>query len=147
MANNSIGYAGDVSADETLRMLSVDKAATLIDVRTQPEWQFVGAPDLSSLGKDVVFQSWQAYPEMQIVAGFADRLGEVLRGRGLPADAPLMFLCRSGARSRSAAAEMTKAGWTRCFNVSDGFEGPLDPERRRGEVAGWKAQGLPWRQS
>ncbi|MGI9402905.1 MAG: rhodanese-like domain-containing protein, partial [Hyphomicrobium sp.] len=26
----------------------------------------------------------------------------------------------------------------------DGFEGPLDASRHRGQVAGWKAAGLPW---
>ena len=43
------------------------------------------------------------------------------------AGAPLLFICRSGARSRQAAIAMTSAGWAPCFNVSDGFEGPLDP--------------------
>ena len=28
----------------------------------------------------------------------------------------------------------------------DGFEGPLDEERHRGCVEGWKAEGLPWAQ-
>jgi adenylosuccinate synthase len=32
------------------------------------------------------------------------------------------------------------------FNVADGFEGPVDAEGHRGTVAGWKAEGLPWRQ-
>jgi rhodanese-related sulfurtransferase len=57
-----------------------------------------------------------------------------------------VFLCRSGARSRHAAIAMTSAGWGPCFNVSDGFEGPLDDSRRRGG-AGWKAGGLPWAQT
>jgi hypothetical protein len=42
---------------------------------------------------------------------------------------------------------MTGAGYSRCFNVSEGFEGRLDPERHRGLVEGWKAAGLPWTQS
>jgi len=38
------------------------------------------------------------------------------------------------------------AGFPRAFNVADGFEGPVDQEGHRGTVAGWKADGLPWRQ-
>jgi rhodanese-related sulfurtransferase len=147
MSNAPGGYAGDVAVEEALRMLSGDSRATLVDVRTEPEVLFVGAPDLSALEKDVVFLPWQVYPSMQILPGFAARLAETLGSRGVGADAPVLFLCRSGARSRSAAIEMTKAGWSLCYNVADGFEGPLDPNRKRGLAAGWKAKGLPWRQS
>jgi rhodanese-related sulfurtransferase len=147
MSDDNNSYAGDIAVAETLDALSREGQATLIDVRTEPEWQFVGAPDLSGVGKDVVFLSWQVYPAMQVLPGFADRLGEELRRRGLNQDAPLYFLCRSGARSRSAAIEMTKAGWKHSYNVADGFEGALDPERKRGRTGGWKAKGLPWRQS
>jgi hypothetical protein len=41
---------------------------------------------------------------------------------------------------------MAAAGYTRCRNVADGFEGPLDAERHRGKLGGWKAKGLPWAQ-
>ena len=60
---------------------------------------------------------------------------------------PLLFLCRSGARSAAAAKAMTAAGYSTCLNVSDGFEGPLDGEAKRGSSGGWKASGLPWRQT
>lgn len=147
MADQISNYAGDVDVEEALRILSDEPQATLIDVRTQPEWQYVGVADLSALGKQVVYLPWQVYPSMQVLSDFAPRLSEVLRTSGAASDAPLFFLCRSGVRSRSAAVEMTKAGWSRCFNVADGFEGPLDPNRRRGHTAGWKAKGLPWRQT
>jgi len=41
---------------------------------------------------------------------------------------------------------MAEAGYRACHNVAGGFEGPLDDERHRGAVGGWKAAGLPWRQ-
>ena len=31
-------------------MLSEDRAATLIDVRTMAEWSYVGVPDIATLG-------------------------------------------------------------------------------------------------
>jgi rhodanese-related sulfurtransferase len=58
-----------------------------------------------------------------------------------------LFLCRSGARSRAAAAALTRIGFEKAFNVAGGFEGDLDGEGHRGAITGWKAAGLPWRQS
>ena len=46
-----------------------------------------------------------------------------------------------------AAKAMTAAGYSTCLNVADGFEGPLDAQAKRGAAGGWKAEGLPWRQS
>jgi rhodanese-related sulfurtransferase len=59
-------------------------------------------------------------------------------------EAPILFICRSGGRSRAAAAALTAAGYRRCYNVAEGFEGNPDPERHRGKTGGWKAAGLPW---
>jgi rhodanese-related sulfurtransferase len=141
------GYAGDVSAVDAYSMLENDAAAVLVDVRTKAEWAYVGAPDLASLGKETIFVEWQEFPSMKVAPDFAPRLGDILRARGVSASTAVLFLCRSGARSRAAAIAMTEAGQERCFNIADGFEGPLDDKRRRGVVRGWKAQGLPWAQS
>ena len=135
-------YAGDVEPKKAWEILSQDPKAVLIDVRTRPEWNFVGAPDLSSLGKQALFVEWQAYPELQLNPRF---VAEV-EANAVPKDAPIFLLCRSGARSKSAAIALTKLGYKSCFNVSDGFEGPKDPSGHRGGAAGWKAQGLPWQQ-
>jgi rhodanese-related sulfurtransferase len=66
---------------------------------------------------------------------------------GADKDAPVLFLCRSGARSRSAAIALTQAGYGRAYNVAGGFEGDLDGDRHRGHKNGWKAAGLPWKQT
>ena len=58
----------------------------------------------------------------------------------------MLFLCRSGVRSIAAAQAATAAGITPAYNITEGFEGPLDDAGHRGG-AGWKATGLPWRQS
>ncbi len=67
--------------------------------------------------------------------------------RNLHRDARLLFLCRSGVRSKAAAAAMTRAGYSNCFNVSEGFEGDRDSEKHRSQVGGWKKAGLPWAQN
>jgi rhodanese-related sulfurtransferase len=58
----------------------------------------------------------------------------------------VVFLCRSGNRSIGAAEAATEAGIAPSYNVLDGFEGNLDEHKHRGGT-GWKAVGLPWKQS
>ena len=84
---------------------------------------------------------------MQVNPDFVAAADKALRGAGRGPDAPVYFICRSGARSASAAAAMTAAGYSNCFNVAGGFEGQRDEGGHRGTVDGWKAAGLPWVQS
>jgi len=135
-------YAGDLKPTDAWKLLAEDNKAQLVDVRTRPEWMFVGLPDLTSLRKKPTLQSWQVFPAMDIDGNFAAALAQQIPDR----DAPILFLCRSGARSRAAAVAMTQQGYSKCYNVAEGFEGNLDAERHRGRVGGWKAAGLPWAQ-
>ena len=144
---NFAGYAGDLLAIDAYSLLDGERTSVLIDVRTQAEWIYVGTPDIQALGKTPLFLEWQSYPSMAVDANFAIRLEALLQSGGVDRGASLVFLCRSGARSRQAAIAMTSAGWGPCFNVADGFEGPLDDSRRRSGVSGWKAGGLPWTQT
>jgi rhodanese-related sulfurtransferase len=146
-AQITTGYSGDISVQEALSILERDKTAVLVDVRTKAEWAYVGVPDLSALGKRPLLIEWQEFPSMKVNGDFATQLDAVLRDQSVSGDAPLLFLCRSGARSRAAAIAMHAAGHARCFNIANGFEGPLDDKSQRGRVDGWKAQGLPWSQS
>ena len=132
----------DIEPGKVWDALVADPKAQLCDVRTDAEWNFVGIPDLHSLGREPVLIPWQVYPTMQRNGGFLDHLREA----GLTPETPVYFLCRSGARSLAAAQAAAAAGFTQVYNIADGFEGPLDPEGHRGKVGGWKAQGLPWQQ-
>jgi rhodanese-related sulfurtransferase len=134
------GYAGDVTPEQAWKILEEAPDAILIDVRTQPEWAFVGVPDLSGLGRKVVLVPWQVFPTMQVNPEFAKQV----KASGASEDVPVLFLCRSGARSRSAAQAMTAQGFTRAMNVAGGFEGAHDEKRHRGAREGWKVAGLPW---
>lgn len=138
-------YAGDVTPAEAWRVLCENPDAVLVDVRTRAEWSFVGLPDLASAGKEPVLMEWQLFPTMSLNPGFAADLSSAL-GQARK-DAPVLFLCRSGARSRSAAIAMTGVGFSRCYNIAGGFEGDLDASKHRGAQNGWKAGGLPWVQS
>ena len=120
-------YGGDVTPDEAMAILKGDKSAVLVDVRTQPECL-----------------DWQSYPSMALNPAFLPRLEAALEERGSARDAPVLFLCRSGARSKAAAQALTAAGYSRCLNIAGGFEGGPDPSRHRGLSEGWKARSLPW---
>ena len=133
-------YAGDVSPREAWEMLEAAEDAILVDVRTLPEWQFVGLPDLASLGRQASLVSWQVWPEMGVNPNFVDEVAASSRGGAL------LFICRSGVRSSHAAAAATGRGLGPCYNVAEGFEGDRDGEGHRGRAGGWKAAGLPWKQ-
>jgi rhodanese-related sulfurtransferase len=137
------GYAGNVSPQTAWKILNERKNAILIDVRTRAEWNYVGLPDLDSVGRKPALLEWQVFPSMQPNPDFVTSLAGAVADKA----APLLFLCRSGVRSAAAAKAMTAAGYSTCLNVSDGFEGPLDGDARRGTSGGWKAAGLPWRQT
>jgi rhodanese-related sulfurtransferase len=137
------GYAGDVAPAAAWKILSESKDAVLIDVRTRAEWNYVGLPDLASLDKKPALIEWQVFPNMQLNADFVATLAGAVADK----DTPLLFLCRSGVRSAAAAKAMSAAGYSICLNVADGFEGPLNADAKRGAAGGWKAAGLPWRQT
>jgi rhodanese-related sulfurtransferase len=142
MPSEASSIIENVAPIQTWEALRADAGARLVDVRTDAEWNFVGVADLTAVGKQTVLIPWQMYPTMQRNGGFEDNLKQA----GLTAENTIYFICRSGVRSRAAAEAARAAGFPAVFNVADGFEGPPDVEGHRGGTAGWKADGLPWRQ-
>lgn len=134
-----MSYAGDVTPEQAWTVLRDEPGAALVDVRTRAEWSYVGLPDLGEIGKKVVLVEWQTYPDGAV----NERFTADLEAAGVPKDAPVYFLCRSGVRSVAAAEAASREGWTRSHNVVEGFEGPHDAQRHR-VVSGWKVAGLPW---
>lgn len=137
-----VGYAGDITPEAAWALLKENPEAVLVDVRTSAEWKWVGVPDLTELGRDVVYIEW--------VRSNGERneqfLDELAAAGVTPGERPVVFLCRSGNRSIGSAELATEAGIAPSYNVLDGFEGNLDENGHRGGV-GWRAIGLPWRQS
>jgi rhodanese-related sulfurtransferase len=89
-----------------------------------------------------VYIEWNAVDGKRNDDFVADLLEQVPAGD----DRPVIFLCRSGNRSIGAAEAATEAGITPSYNVIDGFEGQLDGNNHRGKQ-GWRAIGLPWKQT
>ena len=137
-----MSYAGDITPEEAWKLLTDDPDAVLVDCRTDAEWRFVGVADLSSLDREVVYVEWTS-SDGKHSDGFVD---DLLAAGVTPGERPVVFLCRSGNRSIGAAEAATEAGIAPSYNILDGFEGNLDENKHRGGT-GWKAVGLPWRQS
>ncbi len=135
---SSLPYRADVSPRQAFDAMQANMNAVMIDVRTGPEWIFVGQPKIARLAN----VSWQSFPTMMVNPDFEAQV----RQAGITEEHEIYLLCRSGVRSAAAAAALTQAGFAVCYNVAGGFEGDLDQSNQRGRYNGWKAEGLPWQQ-
>ncbi len=140
-----MSYAGDITPGQAWELLRDNADAVLVDVRTEAEWRFVGVPDTTAIDRPTALIEWVGLDGAPN-PDFVTQLKQVLADRGIGSEAPVIFLCRSGQRSIGAATAATAAGFAPSYNVLEGFEGPLDGDGHRGG-AGWRALGLPWRQS
>ena len=124
----ALGYAGAVTPQEA-HELAIEGAAKIVDVRTPPEWQFVGHVPNTPLIE------WPREGGREAVEAFVRSFQE----RFDPSE-KLLLLCRSGVRSHYAAELLAQAGYRHAYNVLEGFEG----EHGMG-ANGWRAAGLPWK--
>ncbi|MDR2875666.1 MAG: rhodanese-like domain-containing protein [Methylobacillus sp.] len=133
-SDHHLPYAGALTPLEAGWILENVPSAKLVDVRTRPELDLVGrVPGAEHI-------EWAYYPDMRLNPDFLRQLTQQV-----DKEAVVMFLCRSGARSHSAATLAAEAGYASCYNVLEGFEGVTDPASgQRGKVNGWKVAGLPW---
>ena len=131
----------EVDAKTAYAALSDQADAILIDCRTKAEWMLIGGADLSDINKQPVMVEWQSM-DGRLNPEFCHKIRDVA-----DEDAPIFLLCRVGGRSATAAQALLDDGFTDVTNITDGFEGPVNDEGHRSKVAGWRAQGLPWRQS
>ncbi len=134
------GHAGDISPEQAMETLTSRKDAVLVDVRTGPEWENIGVPDLAAVTGEPILLEWLSYPAMTENPEFVDALTTELNRRGASGTTPVLFLCRSGARSTAAARAMAERGFGQSYNVAGGFEG--SPALG---LPGWKNSGLPWK--
>jgi len=129
-------YKGALLPLEAYRVLQETTRMQLVDVRTQAELDWVGRiPGAKAI-------ELRSYPGMESNPEFLEQLAKQVDKK-----LPILFICRSGARSDHAAALASEADFSECYNILEGFEGDRDEQGHRGKVAGWKAAGLPWEQS
>ena len=130
-------YAGAVTPQEAYELLQSAPNAKLIDVRTNAERDWVGKVALPDDRHGAV--QWNLYPGATPNPDFSAQLAQQA-GK----DDILLFLCRSGVRSRHAAKLATEQGYRNAFDILEGFEGDKDEQGHRKTVGGWCKAGLPW---
>lgn len=128
-------YSGALTPREAHDLLLLAPGARLVDVRTRAEWDWVGRIP------GAVEIEWNRYPGGVRNPDFLTELR-----RQVDPVALVMFICRSGARSDSAARLAAEAGYANCYNVLEGFEGDKDTRGHRNATGGWRHAGLPWHQ-
>ncbi len=133
----NLAYAGAVTPQEAHALLQADTRVKLIDVRTQAERDWVGRVILPDSQHHAV--QWSLYPGGLPNPAFMEQLAQVARP-----DDVLLFLCRSGVRSRHAAKLAAENAYANCFDILEGFEGDRDAQGHRKTLAGWCKAKLPW---
>ncbi|MGB9991224.1 rhodanese-like domain-containing protein [Pseudoduganella rhizocola] len=135
--DTTLPYAGAVTPDEAYQLLKSDPAIKLVDVRTNAERDWVGRVTIPEAQHAAV--QWSTWPGGAPNPDFLAQLAAVA-GK----DEVLLFLCRSGVRSRHSAKLATEHGYTCCYDILEGFEGDKDSAGHRKTVGGWCKAGLPW---
>ncbi len=138
-----------LSPQDAFKILQSNNKAVLIDVRSELEYLFIGHP------KGAIHIAWVDEPDWKVNPLFATEVRKVML-EGIISDegdkehpmdaAPVLLICRSGRRSLEAGRKLVKEGFTKVFNIIDGFEGPIDAEHHRSTLSGWHFHGMPWEQ-
>ena len=134
---NQLPYAGALLPAEAFELLQLDPRTRLVDVRTRAELDWVGRPVIGD--GQYAHVEWTRYPGAVPNQEFLTQLGQLAS-----ADTPVLFLCRSAARSKLAAIAASQAGFTKAYDLLEGFEGDKDGQGHRKTVSGWCFRGLPW---
>ena len=127
----------NLNPQQSWDLLQQNNEALMVDVRTKIEHTFVGHPP------GAIHIAWKEAPDWQVNPTFVAEVEKRVPDK----NAPILLLCRSGQRSLDAAKALEEAGFKRLINIVDGFEGPLDQHKHRGNLGGWRFSGLPWEQS
>ncbi len=125
----------ELSPQEAYEMAQ-NPSSYLIDVRSIAEYVFIGHPEMAY---NIPSSFWNEEEK-----GFRtnDTFVEELTARFKKNDV-LIFLCRSGVRSLSAAKIMVQAGYRKVYNLTQGFEGEKDENGYR-TIGGWKNSGVSY---
>lgn len=134
--DKNLPYEGALYPDEAFEILQSAPGTKLVDVRCRAELDWVGRIP------GAVEIEWLTYPGMKANPNFSAELLQQVDKEAL-----VLFICRSGARSSSAAIAAMQAGFRDCYNVLEGFEGDKDVSGHRNIKEGWRVAGLPWVQS
>ena len=137
-----MGYKRNLLPKMAVERLQNNPQALFVDVRSKAEFKYVGYPENSILIPWIDDPDWEPNPEV-----FSDAVMQELDGRENLSDTEIILICRSGFRSNEALKCLENKGFTQVSHVASGFEGDLDENDHRGNLNGWRHDGMPWSQS
>ena len=137
-----MSYKRNLLPKMAIERLQNNPQALFVDVRSKAEFKYVGFPENSILIPWIDDPDWEPNPE-----AFSDAVMQELDGRENLSDTEIILICRSGFRSNEALKCLENKGFTQVSHVASGFEGDLDENDHRGNLNGWRHDGMPWSQS
>ena len=124
-----------INCKELVELAKINEGASLIDVRTQAEWDQDGKPNGKEIGLNTYFISFMIdVAEGRIVNQEFEKKVDELK---LDQSKAVFVMCKSGFRSLKAAEIINKKGF-KTFNIINGFICSEDVEPNC-----WKTSGLP----
>ena len=136
-----MSYKRNLLPKMAVERMNENPEAVLIDVRTRAEHKYVGFPDNS------ILIPWFDEPDLESDPdAFYNSVIDALSDRSDAMDTELILICRSGFRSNEALKCLQSKGFTSVSHVACGFEGDLDENDHRGNLNGWRNDGMPWSQ-
>ena len=136
-----MSYKRNLLPKMAVERMNENPEAVLIDVRTRAEHKYVGFPDNSILITWFDETDLESNPD-----AFYNSVIDALSDRSDAMDTELILICRSGFRSNEALKCLQSKGFTCVSHVASGFEGDLDENDHRGNLNGWRNDGMPWSQ-
>ena len=137
-----MSYKRNLLPKMAVERLQNNPQALFVDVRSKAEYKYVGFPENSILIPWIDDPDWEPNPE-----AFSEAVMQELDGRENLSDTEIILICRSGFRSNEALKCLENKGFTQVSHVASGFEGDLDENDHRGNLNGWRHDGMPWSQS
>ena len=130
----NLPYAGELTPEEAFQVHEEAlNSVVIVDVRS------IGELDLVGRIPEAIHVQWAFYPGMVPNPQFADQLQTAVN-----IDKTIVFMCRTGGRSHSAAVIAQQLGYQNAYNMAEGFEGEANTMKQRTLINGWKHAGLPW---
>ena len=136
-----MSYKRNLLPKMAVERMNKNPEAVLIDVRTRAEHKYVGFPGNS------ILIPWFDEPDLESDPdAFYNSVIDALSDRSDVMDTELILICRSGFRSNEALKCLQSKGFSCVSHVASGFEGDLDENDHRGNLNGWRNDGMPWSQ-
>lgn len=119
-----------VTAEQAYTVLKRDKAAVLLDVRTGPQYYYLGHPPNAFMAPSRFWTGKYDKEKNDFVFARNSKFEEYVAARWPDKNTTILLLSRSGDISAVAADRLADVGYTKVYNITDGFEG-------------WQKLGLP----